>query len=82
MVLGHVELICYVTTHGKKRTVVPYKHEWAKGSRPLLCATGRRGELFLLCGRFKVTGRGITDLDANGRVIDARPRYKVTMRSR
>lgn len=80
MVMGHAEFIGYATTHGRRGAL--YIHEWAEGSRPLLCATGRTGELFLLLGRFKVTGRGITDLDARGRVTDPAPRYRVTKRGR
>lgn len=74
-VMGHAEFIGYVTTHHGEVTL--YIHEFAPGSRPLLCANKGRGELFLVAGRFTVTGRGITDLDAQGRVVHAKRRYKV-----
>lgn len=76
-VMGHCEFVGYVTTH--KGVVTLYIHEFASGSRPLLCANKGRGELFLIGGRFTVTGRGITDLDRQGRVVHARRRYKVEL---
>lgn len=77
-VMGPCEFIGYVTTH--RGQVALYIHEFAPGSRPLLAAGARRGELFLVGGRFKVTGRGITDLDAFGREVHARRRYEVKLR--
>lgn len=68
MVMGHVEFIGYRTTHGKK--AVMYKHDFAPGSRPLLCAGPEVGQLFLIGDRFHVTDRGIVDLDADGDEID------------
>lgn len=67
-VLGTVEFIGYNTSHGSK--AVRYTHEFAPGSRPLLCAGRERGQLFLVGGRFHVTERGIVDLDARGSEID------------
>jgi hypothetical protein len=75
MVLGRCEFIGYVTTH-KGKTYL-YLHQFAKGSRPRLVAGTRRGQLLLVGGRFKVTDRGITDLDPAGRAVDAPERYKV-----
>ena len=75
-VMGHAEFIGYVTTHGRKTHL--YIHQFAEGSRPLLVAGRRRGQLFFVGQRFKVTARGITDLDPSGREIDAPERYKVT----
>jgi hypothetical protein len=74
-VMGHVELIGYMTTH-RGRTHL-YLHEFAAGSRPLLVAGKGKGQLYMLLGRFKVTGRGITDTDVRGRIVHARKRYKV-----
>lgn len=68
MSMGHVEAICYRTTHGKKSVL--YKHDFAPGSRPVLAAGPKRNQLFLLAGRYHVTERGIVDLDAHGREID------------
>ena len=68
MSMGHVEAICYRTTHG--HASVLYKHEFAAGSRPVLAAGPKRNQLFLLGGRYHVTDRGIVDLTANGHEID------------
>lgn len=67
-VMGQVEFIGYRTTHGKRGVL--YTHDFAPGSRPLLCAGTEVGQLFLLQGRFHVTDRGIVDLDARGDEID------------
>lgn len=79
MVMGTVQFIGYMTTHGGKAT--PYIHEFAPGSAPLLCAGPYRGQLYMLLGRFKVTGRGITDLSATGAVVHARRKYVVTRKA-
>lgn len=79
-VMGTVEFIGYVTTHRGKTFL--YIHEFAEGSRPLMTAGKKRNQLFLVGGRYKVTSRGITDLDSTGRAIDAPSRYKVLLRSR
>lgn len=68
MVMGHCEFIGYRTTHGRSAKL--YKHDFAPGSRPLLCAGAADNELFLIGGRFHVTERGIVDLDARGAEID------------
>lgn len=68
MSMGHVEAICYRTTHGRKTTL--YKHDFAPGSRPLLAAGPKRNQLFILGGRYHVTDRGIVDLDVSGAEID------------
>ena len=78
-VMGHVEFVGYMTTH-KGRTHL-YVHEFAAGSRPLLCAGKGKGQLYMLLGRFKVTGRGITDTDAGGRIVHARRRYQITRKT-
>jgi len=76
-VMGHCEFVGYVTTHGGK--VELYIHEFAPGSRPLLCAGSGKSQLYLIGGRFTVTGRGITDLDRSGRTVHAKRRYRVTL---
>lgn len=68
MVMGHVDAILYTTTHADGRAV-PYKHKFAKGSKPLLCASTGRNQLFLIGGRYRVTERGIVDLTPRGRQI-------------
>ena len=75
MVMGQVQLIAYVTTHGGK--VQPYEHEFAPGSQPLLCAGKKRGQLFLIGDRFKVDAHGIVDIDRDGRRRRHTPRLKV-----
>lgn len=71
-VIGHLEAVDYVTTHGNKATL--YRHTFAPGSRPLLCASSDGKQLLLLGGRFKFTDRGIVDRDHKGREIDE-PRH-------
>lgn len=75
MVMGVVQLIAYVTTHGRK--VRPYEHEFAPGSQPLLCAGKKRGQLFLVGRGFKVTAHGIVDVTPDGRRRRHTPRYHV-----
>jgi hypothetical protein len=74
--MGHVEFIGYVTTHRGQTHL--YIHEFAPGSRPQLAAGKRIGQLYLIGDRFKVTGRGITDIDSRGRIVHAVRRYLVT----
>lgn len=74
MVMGHVRAIEYDTTHGGKTHL--YKHRFAPGSKPMLVAAKGRGKLFLIGGRYHVTGRGIVDLDPRGRELDDGRRRK------
>lgn len=65
-VLGHLSAVEYDTSHGTgSGSARGYRHVFAAGSRPLLASDGKR--LFILRGRFRVTGRGIVDLSATGR---------------
>lgn len=75
MVMGVAEAIAYTTTHGRR--VVPYLHEFAPGSQPLLCAGKRRGQLYLIGDGFKVNAHGIVDIDSAGRRRRRKPRYKL-----
>jgi len=68
MVLGNVRFIGYDTTRRGKTEL--YKHDFAAGSRPILCADGETGKLFIIEGRYHVTPRGIVDLDPKGKEID------------
>jgi hypothetical protein len=70
MIMGHVRAIEYDTTHAGKTHL--YKHTFAAGSRPLLVAGTRNGQLYLIGGRYHVTDRGIVDLDSAHREIDDR----------
>lgn len=76
--IGPCEFVGYMTTHQGRPAL--YVHHFAPGSRPALYAGTGRCELYFVGGRFHVTGRGITDLDARGREIDFRPRYDVNPR--
>jgi len=78
--VGVVEFIGYLTHHRGK--LVFYYHEFAPGSRPVMYANTKLNQFYLLKGRFKMTDRGITDLDANGRALDPPQRYKVVPASR
>jgi hypothetical protein len=78
MVMGTVRLIAYDTTHGGKFT--PYQHEFAPGSEPLLCAGKKRGQLFLIGRNFRVTRRGIVDVDSQGRPKKYKPKLEVLRR--
>ena len=72
MVMGNLRFVGYDTTQRGKTEL--YKHEFAPGSRPLLCADGNTGQLFIIEGRYHVTAggelTGIVDLDAKGKEID------------
>lgn len=68
MVMGTVRAIDYDTTRQRKTEL--YRHEFAAGSRPLLCACGKTGQLFIVEGRYHVTERGIVDLDGQGRELE------------
>lgn len=74
VIMGHVRQIQYDTTHRGKTHL--YKHTFAPGSRPLLVAGTKRGQLLLVEGRFHVTGRGIVDLDHLGHEIEDGRRRK------
>lgn len=67
-VMGYLSAVEYETTHGSK--AVGYRHKFAPGSRPLLCAGPGKNELFIIGGRYHVTDRGIVDLSASGREIE------------
>jgi hypothetical protein len=68
MSIGNVQFIGYDTTRRGKTEL--YKHDFAPGSRPVLCADGKTGQLFIIGGRYHVTARGIVDLDPKGKEID------------
>src|ERR1700741_4352584 len=65
MVLGYLKAVEYDPTHGHAQG---YRHTFKGGSRPLLCSDGKR--LYIIRGRFKVTARGIVDIDRSGREED------------
>lgn len=67
-VMGRVTFIGYTTTIGREARA--YKHDFAAGSRPLLCADPESGKVFLIGGRYRVTSRGIVDLDAKRRELE------------
>lgn len=77
--MGVLEFVGYMTTHAGKPAL--YVHHFAPGSRPSLYAGARRNQLALYGGRFTVTGRGITDLDARGREVDYTPPYVTITRT-
>jgi hypothetical protein len=66
-VIGHVAAIEYDTT--RDGPAVLARHEFAKGSRPVLAVGNGKGQLFLLGTRYHFTDRGIVDIDAAGKDI-------------
>lgn len=64
-VVGKVRAIEYDTTHGGRVTL--YRHDFEKGSAPLLVAGTRDGQLYLIEGRYHFTKLGIVDIDSSGR---------------
>lgn len=62
-VLGYLTVVEYDTTVGPHAQ--GYRHKFKAGSAPLLCTDGKR--LWIFKGRFRVTARGIVDLDRDGR---------------
>lgn len=67
-VIGHVEFIGYSTSHGGRAKL--YRHDFAPGSRPYLCADGKTRRIFILGGRYRFTDLGIVDVTAKGKEID------------
>lgn len=70
--MGHVVALEYDTTRDGK--TVRARHEFTAGSRPLLLAGERDGEVFLVGDRFRFTDRGIMDIGSDGRLIDGKLR--------
>jgi hypothetical protein len=70
LVIGHLESVDYRTTHGERKKLTLYRHDFAPGSRPLLAVSPDGKQLFLLGGRYQFTERGIVDHDIEGREID------------
>jgi hypothetical protein len=66
--IGYLEAFDYRTTHGTELAL--YKHEFARGSRPLLCVSSDGTQLLLLGGRYHFTERGVVDKDSKGREIE------------
>lgn len=64
-IVGKVRAIEYDTTHGGRATL--YRHDFTRGSAPLLVAGTADGQLYLIEGRYHFTERGIVDIDAGGR---------------
>jgi len=75
MVMGEVELIAYRTTHNGKLS--KYDHQFYPGSRPLLLAGKKRGQLFILGHQFKVNAHGIVEIDRTGRRRHHKPSLRV-----
>lgn len=63
-VIGHVNAIEYDTT--RDGSAVLARHDFAKGSRPVLAVGSGKGQIFLIGTRYHFTDRGIVDIDSNG----------------
>lgn len=68
MVMGTLTAVEYDTTFGRKTQ--KFRHKFNPGSKPLLCASGETGQLFIVEGRYHVTDRGIVDIDGAGNELD------------
>jgi len=66
-IIGHVNAIEYDST--RDGPAVFARHDFAKGSRPILAVGSGRGQLFLIGTRYHFTDRGIVDIDKDGRDI-------------
>ena len=73
--IGTCEFLGYVTTHRSKPAL--YVHYFAPGSRPGIYGNTGRGQCYFLGGRYKLGVGGFTDLDARGRIVDFKPRFRV-----
>jgi hypothetical protein len=67
MSMGYIHDIGYDTV--RNGDAEKYRHHFAPGSRPILCAD-KRGLLFIVGGRYHVTERGIVDLGPDGRELE------------
>lgn len=67
-VMGKVTKIEYETVHEGKPVLAT--HTFHAGSRPLLAAGVKPGQLYLIGNRFRFTARGIVDLGPDGRPIE------------
>lgn len=65
IVMGKVRGIAYEMPRGRRHVL--YWHEFAKGSEPTLSAGPDRCGLVLIGGNYRVTYRGIVDLQRSGR---------------
>lgn len=66
-VIGHVNAIEYDST--RDGPAVFARHDFARGSRPVLAVGSGKGQVFLIGTRYHFTDRGIVDIDAAGRDI-------------
>lgn len=68
MVMGYLDYVGYSTTRdGEAQS---FQHDFHKGSKPILCVDPDTQKLYLIEGRYRVTERGIVDLDTRGRELD------------
>lgn len=65
--IGHIDALDYTTSHGGKLAL--YRHEFARGSRPLFCVSPDGKQLLLIGGRYRFDDRGIVDKDSSGKDI-------------
>lgn len=65
IVMGELRAVEYEMPRGRRKVL--YRHEFARGSAPELCAGPGTCELVLVGGRYRVTQRGIVDLTPSGR---------------
>lgn len=78
MNMGRLDFIGYTTTHNGKETL--YTHVFERDSRPHIGAGPKRNQLYILGGRYRVSGRGVVDLDPHGRQIEDEAVSKARLR--
>ena len=76
MIVGRLNAIEYDCRREGK--TLKARHVFAPGSRPMLAAGERNGQLFLLGGRYRMTDRGVVDFNRHGQAIDYHEETEVT----
>jgi hypothetical protein len=66
-VIGKIDFIGYTTRRDGKTEA--YKHDFSRGSKPLLCIAPDGSQIYIVGGLYVFTERGIVDTDKAGRPI-------------
>lgn|SRR5487761_1268975 len=68
MIIGRLNAVEYDCRRGNR--LLKARHVFAPGSRPALASGTKNGQLFILGTRYRMTERGIVDLNARGDALD------------